>query len=74
MPSITYTISDEFYEEVKDDFLIAHPVPKDENGELIMSAGEWIREWGRMQFVKARKLGKRIKAHNLISIPENWIS
>lgn len=74
MPNIIYTIPDAVYEEAKDDFLTAHPVPKDENGDPLMSDGDWIKEWGRRQFVKARRNGRIIKAHNSVSVSDNWIS
>jgi len=73
MISITYTISNDKYDKYKESFLIAHPIPRDIEGNPIMGAGEWIKKWGLIQFKNAYKCGARMLAERNAIIDESII-
>lgn len=63
MPKIIYEIEDgDDYIEFKTYFLEAEPAPIDMNDVPLMTEGEWIKEWGKQQFINAYKRGKRTAA------------
>lgn len=59
MASITYTIPDAKLAEFKSGFLRIYRVPSDEYGDPSMTESEWIKEWGKRQFINAYKEGKK---------------
>lgn len=54
---IIFIIDNLVYSEFKKDFLREHPLPP-ESG---ISEDEWIKEWGRQQYIFAAERGKRRK-------------
>jgi len=58
MASVTYTIPDEKLTEFKLGFLKAHPVPCDDEGDPLFTDNDWIKEWGKRNFMSAYKRGK----------------
>ena len=61
MPSITFSIAAEDYDEFKEAFLLCQMVPVDDaTGDPIMTDNQWIKEWGRRQYHDAYRLGRRI--------------
>ena len=60
MVKVTYTISDDKYEEFKQYFLITNPVPQDdETGKPLFTENQWVKEAGRLFFINSVKRGKR---------------
>lgn len=74
MASLTFNIPDEKYPIFEEAFLECHNIPVDrETGEPTMSAGAWVKEWGRLMYVAAFRQGlKRVrdKAHPITFDPE----
>ena len=54
---IVFIIDDLVYPEFKKDFLRERPIPPDSS----MSEDEWVKEWGRLQYLTAAERGKRIR-------------
>lgn len=73
MVSITYTISSEKYDEYKGAFLVAHPIPKDVDGNPTMNESEWIKRWGFIQFKNAYECGMKMLAERNAIIDESII-
>ena len=73
MAQIIYTISDEKLAEFKAGFLKINPVPLDEEGEPTMTEAEWIKEWGKLHFIKAYQDGKKKISREAAEIEEDLI-
>ena len=59
MAQIIYIIGNqEKLQEFKEGFLKECPIPVDKEGEPTMTALEWIKEWGKQQFLRAYLYGK----------------
>lgn len=60
MPSVTFTIAAEDYVEFKEAFLLCYNVPIDrDTGDPVMADDQWIKEWGRRQYLAAYSLGRK---------------
>lgn len=73
MASVNYTIPDNKLAEFKRGFLKCQTVPLDSEGNPKMSENEWIKEWGRLQFVKAYQTGIRQIAREELILEEDVI-
>lgn len=65
MAKLIYTIPDEKLDEFKEGFLKCQPTPND------MTDNEWIKKWGRIQFMQAYRIGKQQLAREQVIIDEN---
>jgi hypothetical protein len=68
MAQITYTIPTGKLSEFKIGFLRCYPIPLDEHQQPIMTENEWIKEWGKRQFLKAYRSGKQQLAHDNLNL------
>lgn len=74
MAELIYTISDTKIIEFKEGFLKCCPVPVDvETGLPEMTENEWIKEWGKTQFLNMYKRGKRQIACEEVLIDNNIV-
>lgn len=73
MAKITYTINDSKLDEFKTGFFVFVPVPTDANGKPEMTENQWIRQWGKMQFLNAYKKGKMMLAHKAVKLTKDII-
>ena len=69
---INYSIDKIDEDDATQAFLYIHPIPKDSKGTT-MSVEEWIKEWGRLQFVNAIMQGKRLMAEAAIIVKSDII-
>lgn len=67
MSKITFTISEDKFEEFKEGFLKCQPTPKD------MTDNEWIKEWGKQQYIRVYRIGKQQIAREHAIIDENIV-
>lgn len=72
MASIIYTIPDELLPEFKKGFLKSCPVFIEE-GELPMSENQWIKEWGKRQFLRAYRKGIKQLAEGRVKYKEDLV-
>ena len=59
MPSVTYEIPADKFDQFKEAFFLAQPVPTDELGDPLMTENEWIKEWGLRQFKAMYRAGRK---------------
>lgn len=69
---INYSIDKIDEDDATQAFLCRHPIPKDSKG-VTMTTGEWIKEWGRLQFINAIIQGKRLMAEAAIIVKSDII-
>lgn len=75
MVSVTYTIPDEKFDEFKEAFIRAKPVPLDDDRNPIMSENEWIKEWGRRAMFAIFSRGREeLHRDTMQAIDENIVS
>jgi len=72
--SITYSIPDEKIADFKRAFLKCHPIPVDEKGNPEMTELNWIKKWGRDQFILVYKIGMRQLAADIAKIDNEIIT
>ncbi len=72
--SVTFNIADNKIAEFKLGFLRFKPNDElDGSGNLKYTDGQWIKEWGRRQYMWAYKNGKSTLAQEAIQIDEGVI-
>jgi len=75
MAKITFTIDDNKLEEFKSGFLKENPVPGlAPKEEKQLTEDQWIKEWGRLQYIRAYKRGKRKIAEDTMSLEQEIIN
>ena len=67
MAKLIYIIPDEKLDEFKKGFLKCQPTPND------MTDNEWIKKWGRIQFMQAYRIGKQQLAREQASVESELI-
>jgi len=65
MITIAFDIKDLDYLDFKESFLRENPLP----GDSFLTEDEWIKEWGRMQYLSAVERGKKRLAENVVVDP-----
>lgn len=74
MISITYSIPNDKVEEFRAGFLKCNPIPVMLGEEQpSMTAKQWIKEWGKQQFLNAYRVGKQQMAREQMTIEDNLI-
>jgi len=67
MAQITYTLPDDKIDEFKRGFLKVYPTPEG------MTDAQWIKQWGKEQFLNAYMAGKQITANESVAIEKDLI-
>ena len=70
MPDFVFTIPEDKFLEFKEAFLKENPLPIDSN----MTEDEWMREWGRNQYLAAIERGKKRLVQESISVDPSIIT
>lgn len=75
MATITFTIPDQKLEAFKIGFLKRIPnTLKDEESELVYTDNEWIKEWGKRQYLAKYKDGVQTIANEAAVIDNDILS
>ena len=70
---ITFTIDDSKLAEFKEGFLARNPTPLDDEGEIQFTDNQWLKEWGKRQYIKAYTRGKGKLAEKAVILEDNII-
>lgn len=70
MATITFTIQDANYDKFKRAFLKENPAPSDFN----LGVDEWVKEWGRRQYLSAMERGEYRLAEESVIIDRSIIT
>jgi hypothetical protein len=74
MAQFTFIISDEKLVEFQEAFLVARPIPRDENGIPTMSANAWMKQWGKTQLHNIYTQGRKMLAEQTVIIDDDIIN
>ena len=73
--TINFSIADEKITEFKLGFLKFKPnIEVNEKGDLVYTDAQWIKEWGKRQYLWAYKNGKIILAQEAVNFPTDLIT
>lgn len=71
MASVTFYIPDNKLDEFKAAFIRQFPVPIEDPP---LTENEWIKKWGRIQYLRAYRNGKNLLAADAVNIDDEIIT